>query len=156
MQSIPRFDGDTDRLVAVAMGRDLQAGAVGLVDDGLQFLGGVLPGAGRPGVRHDPTRGDDLDHPGAVLDLVADGLADLGHTVGDALLHGERQHVRGQGLEHGGVEVASGGADGVPGRDDARAVDPAHVDGLHEGDIEQEATGLHEQPEIPYRREAGP
>ena len=35
-------------------------------------------------------------------------------------------------------------------------VDPAHVDGLHEGDVEQETAGLHEQPEIAHRREAGP
>ena len=117
---------------------------------------GVLPGAGRAGVGHHAARRADLDDLGAVLDLVADGLADLGHAVGDALLDGQRQDVGGEGLEHGGVEVAAGGADGVAGGHDAGAVDPAHVDGLHEGDVEQEPTGLHEQPEVAHGREAGP
>ena len=69
---------------------------------------GVLAGAGRAGMGHHPSRGADLDQPGAVLDLVPDGLADLGHAVGDALLHRQRQDVRRQGLEHGGVEVPPG------------------------------------------------
>ncbi len=93
---------------------------------------------------------------GAVLDLVPHGLADLGHAVGDALLDGEREHVRSEGLEHGGVEVAPGRADGVPGRDDPGPVDPAHVDGLHEGHVEQDPTGLDEQPEVAHGREPGP
>ena len=137
------------------MGRHLQSSAVGLVDDRLQLLGGVLPGAGRAGVRHDATRGHNLDHPRSVLDLVADSLAHLRHPIGDSLLHGEGQHVGGQGLEHGGIEVAAGGTDGVSGRDDPGPVDPSHVDGLHEGHVEQEAAGLYEQSEISYRGEAG-
>ena len=90
-----------------------------------ELVGGVLAGAGGAGVRHHPARGAHLDDLGAVLDLVAHGLADLVDAVGDALLHGDGQHVGGEVLEHRGVEVAAGGGDGMAGRDDAGAVDPA-------------------------------
>ena len=121
-----------------------------------ELLVGVLLGAGRTGVRHHAARGAHLDQLGAVLDLVADRLAHLVDAVGDALLDGERQDAGAERLEHRGVEVAAGRRDGVPGRDDARAVDPAEVDRLLEGDVEQQAAGLHEQAEVADGREAGP
>ena len=62
--------------------------------------------------------------------------------------------MRRERLEHRGVEVPARGADGVPGRHDTRTVDPAEVDGLHQRDVEQQATGLDEQPEVANRREA--
>ena len=47
------------------------------------------------------------------------------------------------------------GRDGVTGGHDARAVDPAEVDGLHQRDVEQQAAGLDEQTEVAHGREPG-
>ena len=58
-------------------------------------------------------------------------------------------------LEHLRIEVAAVGRDGVPGRDDARPVDPALVDRAHERDVEHVAAGLHHQPQVAHGREAG-
>ena len=127
-----------------------------LVDDREQLLGGVLASAGGARVRHDAAGRADLDHAGAVLDLVAHGLAHLGHTVGDALFDRQRQDVRGERLEHRRIEVPAGGADGVTGRDDPGPVDPAHVDRLHQRDVEQDASRLHEEAEVAHGREPGP
>ena len=88
-----RRDAGADAGVTVRVGRDLEPGAVRLVDDRRELLVGVLLRAREPAVRHDAARRRDLDEPGAVLDLVADRLADLGHAVGDALLDGERHDV---------------------------------------------------------------
>ena len=93
---------------------------------------------------------------GAVLDLVADGLAHLAHAVGDALLDRERHDVGGEGLEHGRIEVPAGRCDGMAGRDDTRPFDPPEVDGLHEGHVQQQAAGLDEQTEIAHGGEPGP
>ena len=134
----------------------LEPGPVRFVDDGPQLLVGVLLGARRAGVRHHATRGADLDHLCAVLDLVAHRLADLADAVGDPLLDGQLHDVRREGLEHGRVEVAAGRRDGVPGRHDPRPVDPAEVDGLLQGHVEQQAAGLDEQAEVAHRGEAGP
>ena len=57
-------------------------------------------------------------------------------------------------LEHRRVEVTAGRRDRVPGRHEARAVDPAVVDRARERDVEQVAAGLHEQPEVAHGREA--
>ena len=105
-----RLDGGADAVVAVGVGGHLEPGPVGLVHDGAQLLVGVLLGAGRAGVGHDAARGAHLDELGAVLDLIADRLAHLADAVGDALLDRQRHDVRGEGLEHGGVEMPAGGA----------------------------------------------
>ena len=60
-----------------------------------------------------------------------------------------------QPLEHGRVEVATGGRDGVPRRDDAGTGEPALVDGPGQVDVEQVPTGLHHEAEVAHRREAG-
>ena len=77
------LDGRPDRFVAVAV-RHLEAGAW-LVGDRQQLLGGVLPCTGRTGARITPPEALTLMTRGSVLDLVADGLTDLGHPVGDPL-----------------------------------------------------------------------
>src|SRR3546814_2459963 len=48
-----RVQRGPDRPLAHAVGGHLEPGAVRLVDDGAQFLVGVLLGAGRAGVRQD-------------------------------------------------------------------------------------------------------
>ena len=85
MQSMPARMQARMAAVAGGVGGDPDAGAVRLVDDRLELLVGVLLRA-RPGaVRHHAARGRDLDHLGAVADLVAHARAHLGHAVGDAL-----------------------------------------------------------------------
>ena len=135
----PGPDAGADAGVAVGVRRHAQAVAVGLVDDGVQLLVGVLLAPGGGAERHDAARRRDLDQLGAVLDLVAHGLAHLGHAVGDALLDALGHDPGRQPLEHGRIEVAAGRGDGVAGREDARAREPAVVDRLHEVDVEQEA-----------------
>ena len=61
-----------------------------------------------------------------------------------------------QGLEHGRVEVPASRRDGVAGGNNTWTVDPAEVDRPLESDVEQQPAGLHEQPEVPDGREAGP
>ena len=90
-----------------------------------QLLGGVLLRARRTGRRHHAARGAALDELGAVLDLVADGLADLVDPVGDALLDRHRHDARRQAALRARVEVAAGRADGVAGGDDAAAPRPS-------------------------------
>ena len=128
---------------------------MGFVDDGSQLLVGVLLGSRRTGVGHHPTRRADLDQLRTVLDLVADRFANLIHTVGDPLLDGQGHDVGGEGLEHRRIEMPAGRGDGVPGRDDTRTLDPAAVDGLLQGHIQQKSAGLNEQPEVPHGREPG-
>ena len=103
-----------------------------------------------------PPEAHTLINSGAVLDLVADGLADLAHAVGDALFDGEGHDVRCEGLEHGRIEVTAGRGDGVAGRDDTGAFEPAEVDGLHEGDVQEEPAGLDEETEVAHGGEPGP
>src|SRR4029078_2222934 len=55
-----------------------------------------------------------------------------------------------------GVEVAAGRGEGVAGGYDVRALEPAEVDGLLQGDVEQQTTGLHNHAEVPPRRDPGP
>ena len=106
-------------------------------------------------VRHHAARRGDLDHLGAVTDLVADAertsrtpLAMPSYTLNGMIPGAIRWNtVR--------IEVAAVGRDGVPGRDDARTVDPALVDRAHERDVEQVAAGLHHQAEVAHRGEAG-
>ena len=88
MQSMPASRAALTAVVAVGVGRDPEAPAVGLVGDRGQLLGGVLLRARRAGRRHHAAGRAALDELGAVLDLVADGLADLVDAVGDALLDG--------------------------------------------------------------------
>ncbi len=155
MQSIPASRAARIPSSPWAWAATLEPGPVGLVDDGRQLLVGVLLGAGRPGMGHHPARRAHLDQPGAVLDLVADGLSDLAHPVGDALLDGEGHDVGRQGLEHGRIEVAPGGGDGVPGRHHPGPFEPAEVDGLHEGHVQQQPAGLDEQTEVAHGGEPG-
>ena len=91
----------------------------------------------------------------AVLDLVADRLADLVDPVGDALLDRHPHDARGQAALRARVEVAAGGADGVAGGDDPGTLDPAGGDGVGEGDVDEVAAGLDEQAEVAHRREPG-
>ena len=110
---------------------------------------------GRRAEGHHAARGRDLDQLGPVLHLVADRLAHLGHAVGDARLHALRHDAGRQPLEHGGVEVAAGRGDGVAGREDARAGEPALVDGLGQVHVEQEAGRVDHQTQVAHGREAG-
>ncbi len=151
-----RFDGGPDPVVTVGVGGHAEPRSVRLVDHGTQLLVRVLLCSRRAGVRHHAARGAHLDQLGPVLDLVAHGLADLGHSVGDALFDREGQHMGCEGLEHGGIEMAAGGADGVPGRHNPWSVDIAAVDGLLERHVEEQAARLHEEAEVAYRGEAGP
>jgi hypothetical protein len=89
-----------DGVGAVGVRRHLQSAPVGLVDDGAQFLVGVVLRAGGAGVGHDAPGRADLDELRAVLDLVPDGLAHLVDAVGDALLQGERHDSGGVRGEH--------------------------------------------------------
>ena len=155
MQSTPARMQAADAGVAVGVRRHPQTVAVGLVDDGLKFFVGVLLAPGGGAERHHATRSRDLDQFGAVLDLVAHGLAHLGHTVGDALLNALGHDARGQALEHGRVEVAPGRGDGVSGREDAGPGEPAVVDRLDQVDVEQESGRVHHEAEVATRREAG-
>jgi hypothetical protein len=148
-----RLDRGTDPVVAVCVGRNLEAGAMRLVGDRRQLLVGVLLRTRGAGMRHHTTRRADLDDLRAVLDLVSHRCAHLADPVGDALLDGQRHDVRREGLEHRRVEVTAGGCDGVAGGHDARPIDPAEIDRLLQGDVEQEAAGLNEQTEIPHGRE---
>ena len=66
-----------DAGVAVRVRRDLEPGAMRFVDDRRELFVGVLLRTREPAVRHDAARRGDLDEAGAVLDLVADGLAHL-------------------------------------------------------------------------------
>jgi hypothetical protein len=102
------LDGGADAVVAVGVGGDLEPGPMGLVGDGDQLLGGVLLRTGRARVGHDAAGRAHLDELGAVLDLVAHGLAHLGDAVGDPLLHREGEHPGPEALEHRRVEVAAG------------------------------------------------
>ena len=149
------LDHGADAVVAVRVRGDLESGAVRFVGDRPQLLVGVLLRTGRPGVRHDAARRADLDHLRAVLDLVPNRLAHLAHTVGDAFLDGQRHDVGRERLEHGGVEVTAGGRDRVTRGNDAGPVDPTEVDRLHQRDVEQQAAGLNEQPEVAHGREPG-
>ena len=148
-------EGGVHRLVAVGVGGDPQAATVGLVGDRRELLGGVLLRAGRTGGGHHTTRGAALDQLGAVGDLVADGLADLADPVGDALLDRHPHDPGGQPALGARVEVPAGRADGVAGRDDPRPLHPAGVDRVGEGDVDEVAAGLDEQPQVADRREAG-
>ena len=56
MQSMPASMAARMAVVAVGVGRHLEPGPVGLVDDGLELLVGVLLGAGRAGVGHHAAR----------------------------------------------------------------------------------------------------
>src|SRR5262245_59768935 len=149
------FDRGADAVVAVGMGGDLETGAVCLVDDDAELLVGVLLRARGSRVRHDPARCAHLDQLRTVLDLVADGLAHLADSVGDALFDRQRHDVRRERLEHRRVEVPTGRRDGVPRGDDPRPVDPAEVDGLLQCHVQQQPARLHEQAEVPDRREPG-
>ena len=77
------LDGRDDRLRAVGVRGDPQAAPMRFVDDRAEFLVGVVLGSGGAAVRHDPARRADLDELRAVLDLVADCLADLVDAVGE-------------------------------------------------------------------------
>ena len=155
MQSMPGVEGGVDGGVAVRVGGDLQAAAVRLVGDRREFLGRVLLGAGRTGRRDHAARPAALDDLGAVLDLVADGLADLVDPVGDALLDRQRHDVRGERRLRARVEVAAGRDDRVAGGHDPAALDPAGVDRLRQRDVEQVPARLDEQAEVAHGRESG-
>src|SRR6202451_1050128 len=132
-----------------------QAVEVCLIDEGGPLLVGVLLRTGRRAEGHHAARGRDLDQLGPVLHLVADGLAHLGDAVGDARLHALRHDAGGQALEHGGIEVAARRSDGVTGREDARAGEPALVDRFGQVHVEQEAGRVDHQAQIAHRGEAG-
>jgi hypothetical protein len=148
-------DAGADAGIAVRVRGDTQTGAVGLVDDRRELLVGVLLRAGGPAVRHDAAGRGDLDDLRAVLDLVPHTLADLRHTVGDAFLDAQREHVGRHALEHRRVEVPAGRCDGVRGGDDAWPDHPAGVDRPLQRDVEEVATGLHHETEVPHGGEAG-
>jgi len=97
-----------------------------------------------------------MTQPRAVLDLVPHGPPHLVDPVGDPLFHRQRQHAGRERREHRGIEMAAGRRDRVPGRHDPGAVDPARVDRLGQGHVQQVAPGLHEQAQVPDGGEAGP
>ena len=128
---------------------------MGFVDDRPQLLVGVVLRTRGAGERHHAARRAHLDLRGAVLDLVAHRPADLADPVGDPLFDGQGEHSRCEALEHGRIEVSTAGRDGVPGGEDPGPGDPSGVDRLHERDVEEQAAGLHEQPEVAHGGEAG-
>jgi hypothetical protein len=81
-------------------------------------------------------------------DLVADRLANLVDPIGDALFDGHRHDPGSEAALGAGVQVSAGGADGVTGRDDARPLDPAGIDGIRKCDVDQVSAGIDEQAEI--------
>ena len=121
-----------------------------LVDDRAQLVIRIMLGTGRSGQRHDTAGAADLDELGAVFDLVAHRAADLVDAVGDALLDRQVQHVGRESGEHRRVEMPTGGCNRMSGRHNAGAVDPSGVDGLAQRHVEQVATGLDEQTQVPH------
>ncbi len=129
------LDGPLDGLGAVGVGGDLASGLVGGVGGDLEFFEGVLRGAGLIALGEDAAGGHDLDDVDAVFDLLADGLADLVGTVGDAEVAVSWEESDG-GFGRVVVEVAVAAGDGEAGAggDDARARDVAGVDVLAQVD----------------------
>ena len=78
------LDGPLDGLGAVGVGGDLASGLVRSVGGNFEFFQRVLGRARLIALGENSSRGHDLDDIDAVLDLLADGLADLVGTVGDA------------------------------------------------------------------------
>ena len=120
-----RLDADLDTVVASHVRRDLAVALVGLVDGDCDLLEGVHRLLGRHArTKETLARDVELDHVAAFLDVLADGLADLLHAVGEDRepFHAELP-VRGVPVEHprGGTDVAARGRH-------ARAGDDAFVD----------------------------
>ena len=156
MQSMPaRMHAWTARVADGVRGH-ADAGAVRLVGDRLELLVGVLLRAGAGAVRHHAAGRRDLDHLGAVADLVAHALRAPRCTplaMPSATLSGMIPGASRWNTVR--IEVAAVGRDGVAGRDDARTVVPALVDGALERHVEQVAAGLDHQAEVAHGREAG-
>ena len=71
------FDGAGDALSAVGVGCNAPAEAVGVLDDGLELLNGVLGAADDAAGGHAAAGGADFDEVGVLLDEAADGGAGL-------------------------------------------------------------------------------
>ncbi len=122
-----------DALGAVGMGGDLLVPHGGLGDQGVELLLGVLRRADLGLLGEHAAGRHDLDPIGAVLDLEAHQLADLGDAVGDA-----REVLETQvGREPGQVVVAAGRPHRQRRHQHARADHLAAVDGIAQGDVDE-------------------
>ncbi len=87
---LDRIDTGQDRvasgLIAVAVTGDLLAQPVGFVAEGGHLLQGELRGVDLVGQRKDAARGTELDHVGAIFDLIANRLAEPIGAAGDSLV----------------------------------------------------------------------
>jgi hypothetical protein len=106
------------------------AEAVGVADDGFQFVQRVLRGARIVAERQHAAGGAYLDDVGAVLDVAARDLERFIHAIG----HAERGDLV-FGRVHGVVAVAAGDAEWRAGGEDARAGHVAVVDGVAQADV---------------------
>ena len=77
-----RSPGDAFRAVRVSS--DFAAKPVRFLHDRFHFLAGVLRGVGIVAFRHDAAGSADLDHVGAVLDVLAHFVLHGIHAIGDA------------------------------------------------------------------------
>lgn len=128
-----RLDGPPDALGAVRVGGGVLAEAVGVLDEGAEFVGGELrvPGGGAGG--HEAAGRHHLDDVDARLVVIPDRLADLGDRV-DLAAGGPGVSSRGGELRSGGDDARTGdqpGADGVAQRDVGEV---ARAQRLHGGD----------------------
>src|ERR1035437_495742 len=143
-------DGDFGAARSVGVGGSFAAQGVRFGDDGVEFGLGELGGIDVVGEGEDAAGGAGLDDVGAVLDVVAHGLAGLvratDDAVGDAGFAAE--DVRGEA--GGGVAMPAGGAEGVDGDQHARAGNLAGVDGVAQADIDVIAG-----PHVAHGGEAG-
>jgi hypothetical protein len=126
---------------------DLDAVPARFLDDRHHFGRRELLRPHRPLERQDSSGRADLDHLGAMLDLVAHRLEALVDAVGDPRRGPTLQDPR---LEARRVHVAAGDAERVAARDDPRSRHEALVDRLHQRHV-GEALGS----EIAHRGEAG-
>ena len=122
-------------------GRELR-----FVDQRIHFGLGVLRCADRIFFAEDAGRGHHLDHVGAVLDLLAHLESHGFDAVGDAVESSEAQRRR----QPGEIGVTAGGADAVPGRDDARTARTLFVDRATQGHVDEVR-----RTQIAHRRESG-
>jgi hypothetical protein len=107
-----------------------EAEAVGFLDNGFHFLAGVLRGVGIVALGHDTAGSADLDDVSAVLDVLANFVANRIDSIGDpwfdSVIFRSEQIV---------VAVTAGDAQSGTAGEDTRAGNVALIDGIAQGDI---------------------
>ncbi len=141
-------DGHFRRQVAMAMGRCFPVPGMGFGDDGIHLLLAEFRHIDRVGLRQHPAGGHELDHVGAILDLVAHRGTALIRTVADAVNRASRlDHI---GRKRPLVGMSGGPANGVDSRQHTRAFGDPRLDGVTQPDVHPVRS-----TDIAHRREPG-